>query len=72
VRVRRIQTGHLRSDPDGGLVDEDERVNHRVRDVPRRQGFEDALAHYRADVGVFDEGDSRFAVAISVAMACSS
>src|SRR6267143_1975782 len=38
-----------------GLVDEDVRVHQRVRNMPRRQGFEDLVAHHRADVSVLDQ-----------------
>jgi hypothetical protein len=57
VGVRGVLVRHLRRDPDGGLVDQDERVDHRVGDVPRRQGFQDALAHHRANVGLLYQDD---------------
>ena len=44
----------LISDWHYGIVDEDEGVDPRVRDGPRRQRFEDIEAHHRTNVGVLD------------------
>src|SRR5260370_10927341 len=57
VRVRGVLALLVRIDLEVSLVDEDVRVHERVRDVPRRQGFEDLVAHHRADVSVLDEDD---------------
>src|SRR5215218_441263 len=47
----------LLSDWNYGIVNEDEGVNPRVRDGPRRQRFEDIEAHHRTNVGVLEQDD---------------